>query len=184
MSSVAVFDVDGVLVDTYEIVRQAYARVGVDIHDRRWGVAWQTWLPEYCDDDLDRARSLHDRKTEAHLDLLNRVTVNTLSGAKVAESLRSSGWTVKLITAGTREVVHSTFSSVNPSWIGLLAGTDLDPTGKRRALEHISPSGGVYIDDNYALGCEITKDTRWRLVHFRNQNEGTLTREITAPWTQ
>ncbi|MBB5159609.1 hypothetical protein [Saccharopolyspora phatthalungensis] len=178
------FDVDGVLIDTFEIVRRAYAEVGVDLHDQRWGVAWQTWLPEYCDNDLDRARVLHDQKTEAHLDLLTRTTVNTLAGAQVADSLHSRGWTVKFLTAGTRQVVHQTFHAVNPSWLGRLAGTDLTSAGKRQMLGEISAGGGVYVDDNRDLGVAITEDSAWNLVHFRGQTEEELTTEIVEQWTR
>ncbi|WP_157528525.1 hypothetical protein [Nocardia sp. NRRL S-836] len=176
------FDIDGVLVDTREIVRRAYAEVGVELPDHLWGTTWRNWLPPLCGGDLLRAQVVHDRKTRSHLDLLSRTRVTTLAGAEAARELHSRGWTVKFITSGTREVVQRTLHSADPSLNGFLAGTDLDSTGKRKALEEISPAGGVYVDDNYDLGVKVTGGSTWKLVHFHGQAETELIKEIGAVW--
>lgn len=182
MSAVVVFDIDGVLVDTREIVRRAYAEVGIELPDQLWGSTWRTWLPERCGGDLLRAQAVHDQKTQSHLDLLSRSRVTTLAGAEAARALHSCGWTVKFITSGTREVVQRTLDSADPSLSGFLAGTDLDSMGKRRALDGISPAGGVYVDDNYDLGVKVTEGSTWKLVHFRDQAETELIKEISTVW--
>ncbi|MEU7476662.1 hypothetical protein AB0A63_11825 [Lentzea sp. NPDC042327] len=176
------FDIDGVLVDTREIVRRAYAEVGIELPDRLWGSSWRIWLPELCGGDLLRAQAVHDQKTQAHLDLLSETRVATLAGAEAARALHSRGWTVKFITSGTREVVRRTLDSADPSLSGFLAGTDLDSTGKRRALDGISPAGGVYVDDNHDLGVKVTGGSTWKLVHFRDQTEAELIKEISTAW--
>lgn len=183
MAPVTVFDVDGVLVDTRAIVRQAYARVGVRLPERLWGSAWRTWLPEQCGGDADRARRLHDRKTRVHLDLLAAGTVGTLPGARAARHLAARGWTIRFLTSSTRQVAERTLRAVDPAWGGLLAGTDLDHHGKRRALCELAPRGGVYVDDNRELGISITEDSEWHLVHFDGQSTEQLVKEIEASWT-
>lgn len=183
MSAVVVFDVDGVLVDTREIVRRAYAEVGIELPDRLWGSTWRTWLPELCGGDPLRAQAVHDQKTRSHLDLLGTSRVATLAGADAARELHSRGWIVKFITSSTREVVRRTLDSADPSLSGFLAGTDLDSTGKRRALDAISPAGGVYVDDNHGLGVKVTEGSTWKLVHFHDQSATELIKQISTAWT-
>jgi FMN phosphatase YigB (HAD superfamily) len=181
MAPVVVFDVDGVLVDTHELVRKAYAEIGVVIPKGRWGSAWPTWLPDQCGGDLDRARDLHDRKTRIHLDLLTSTTVRPLAGAEAADWLATHGWTVRVLTSSTKEVARATLDSIRSGWSSLLAATDVDHLGKRRILHDLAPSG-VYVDDNLELGEKITDSSAWRLVHFDGQALPELMTEVEATW--
>ena len=61
-----VFDVDGVLVDTRELVVQAYRDVGVEMPENAWGLPWHEWLPALVGDD-GRAAELHREKTRRYV---------------------------------------------------------------------------------------------------------------------
>lgn len=92
MRSAAIFDLDGVLVDSREAVRRAYRKVGIEMPLGAWGKPWQEWLPQACGGDPHLAKRVHDMKTLEYatngvydvrplppLDLMHRLDVDGIA---------------------------------------------------------------------------------------------------------
>ena len=69
------YDMDGVLFDTKEAVREAYKAVGLNA-DNAKGRTWREWLiPKYG---VDTAYRLHRNKNDRYVELIERGAVGTL----------------------------------------------------------------------------------------------------------
>lgn len=56
------YDLDGVLIDSRQAVREAYAAAGIIMPVDAWGKPWHSWLPGLVGNDMRRARRVHIRK--------------------------------------------------------------------------------------------------------------------------
>lgn len=99
-----VFDIDGTLVDTEPLVREAYRLAGVDMPKEAWGRPWQEWLPAFRvgRNAALRVETVHRRKTAAYLELLRMTPPTVLPPGRLAQDL---------VYVGTAEVGFLTGAS-------------------------------------------------------------------------
>lgn len=169
-----VFDVDGTLVDTERLVREAYDSVGIAMPDSAFGTSWQEWLTPLCGDSVDEARLVNERKMIAYLRMLEECPPPELPGAVVVRALLAARWNVGFVTNARLQPTLRILEQLSfPS--SLLLGVEKDTQGKKAILRVLSGVGrerygrlgigGVYLDDKPSLGLQVVRYTGWRFVH-------------------
>lgn len=179
-----VFDIDGVLVDTKELVHQAYRDVGVDMPVGAWGKAWTEWLPEASGSPWI-AQGVHDLKTKRYIDLLTESPPPRLSGGEALEIIMSEGLCdVAFATGASRE---------SAALILMQLGVNLDlhtnicgATAPMKTMTLAMLRGSalendvVYIDDDEVNGRRIARDAGVSFVHYHGQDPLLLMEDV---WT-
>lgn len=160
-----VFDVDGVLADTRECVREAYAVAGVEQPDDVWGISWKLWLPAIVG---DRAAEVHAAKQEAYAALLQRGGARRLPGADMAEALFDAGHHVYFVTAASRASAAAVLRSlVLP--VDYLEGWELTAAQRTEKLIRLKTMldfarAHTYVDDREE-GAKIAADAGYLFTH-------------------
>jgi phosphoglycolate phosphatase-like HAD superfamily hydrolase len=143
-------DIDGVLIDSRELVRESYKHVGVDMPNEAWGHPWKTWLPDAVGSH-ELATELHERKTSEYVQVLKSGAVqrNALPFARVMSLLeRQDDTSVFYVTGATREVAETILSELGLNVENLLAaGVSTDE--RLEIMQSIAPTG-TYVDDRIA----------------------------------
>lgn len=87
------FDLDGTLVNTRSLNREAYRRAGVEIPDEAWGLSWREWLPDVIGGDLSDAVAVHQCKQDYYLELIDAVPADdvALPPARLALEIQRTG---------------------------------------------------------------------------------------------
>jgi hypothetical protein len=160
----AVFDLDGVLVDTRQAVYHAYAEAGVVMPRSAWGSPWQSWLIDLCDHDPDRASDVHDHKSGVYPAMLKKYAV-ALPLSYYFNSLQRRGFPVFVITGASLEGASAAMK------IGKIDTENLYDYGlttrqKTKTLAYFSANlfdVGVYYDDQD--GVKVPDD--WAAVKVR-----------------
>jgi phosphoglycolate phosphatase-like HAD superfamily hydrolase len=151
-------DVDGTIFNSRELVRRAYASVGVAQPDASWGLCWQDWLIDYFDGDKLKALTVHSQKTEAYVSLLIRTDLKQyeLPTTAVARTWRKryGDKSVSYLTAGTASTASSVVQRLN------IAGTLLGGLRYEQRLSALLnvPHGTVYLDDNAETIANLHRD--------------------------
>lgn len=162
-----VFDLDGVLLDTREIVRRSYLLAGVHMPHDAWGRPWQEW----CDEEV------HDLKNELYVHEVRHA--RPLPAYWVAHDLGDQGVPVMMLTSASEAAV----TALRAEWeLPPLLQAECITGTKRSCL--IAFNASVYVDDNAALGVCATAHTPAQLIVFKDQDEETLRREVMEAWTQ
>jgi phosphoglycolate phosphatase-like HAD superfamily hydrolase len=159
-----VFDLDGVLVDTREAVRQAYKDAGVIMPDDAWGKPWQSWLIEMCSD-YRTAMLVHAEKDVQYKRLIEHNCVQLLPPMVLLRTLHQSGVVKVGVATGasesaTGELTRRFHISDVPVY-----GTSMTPEAKALILPGVAPFG-VYIDDHKV---EIPG---WRTIRYDPDVDG------------
>jgi len=180
------FDLDGTLLNTWEINYQAYATVGVKMPNHAHGLSWQEWLPEYCGGNFAVAGTLHSAKTQIYL---RRLIECDLQGMELPplevmrELHRDNPTRVKVLTASS---VISTRRLMNRlGFEDIEYHAELTYAMRRRHLATWNVHANVtYVDDNiktiHRLNEDIT-DPIINTVHFDGQDVATLKNQMEAP---
>lgn len=156
-------DIDGVLIDSRELVRQSYRNVGVIMPDEAWGHPWRTWLPDAVGS-LDKAESLHARKTEAYIDVLasGAVVEHALPFASIAVALQASpGVRVFYVTGAAEPVAKTILTELGLDPEALLAA-GISTDDRLEVLKSIAATG-TYIDDRQE-GREPALAAGWKFI--------------------
>lgn len=93
-----VFDVDGVLVDSKQLVMDCYRRAGVRMPDEAWGLPWHTWL--------DDARA-HDKKNRYYLEAIDKGALPLLDGTGLVLELIAADVPLGFATGSSLEAFVS-----------------------------------------------------------------------------
>lgn len=186
--SIWAFDLDGTLLNTAELNRQAYATVGVKIPDSAYGRPWTDWLPEYCSGNIEIAAILHRQKTSIYL---RRLIESDLHGMElpaldVARELHADNPTrVKILTAAallsTRRVLNRL------GFADIEYHAELQYEARRRHLSTWAVHNAVtYVDDNPKTLLKLRADElNGRLIQYTDQDVETLKEQMGVPtWTQ
>lgn len=171
---IIVFDVDGVLVDTRELVRRAYAEVGVIQPDYAWHQPWYNWLPGLAGG-YALAKEVHTNKNIAYINLISVLGVPELPAATLVKS-----WpiltNVLAMSSGSEFAVYAVLRAVGLHKMQVL-GTGLSEEAKNDVLcQVVEP--GVYIDDSEFEPAA----PGWRTVRYTAQTAEELEKEIL--WTR
>lgn len=146
--SIWCFDIDGVLIDSREIVNRSYKRVGVDMPESAWGHPWNTWLPTIVGS-YDAAVDVHDRKTAIYTDMLKEdgiVARYELPFASIARALERDAYTdVYYVTGASQRAATTIVDELGLTSKNIL-GSGVTTADRKIVLKTLGDRG-VYVDD-------------------------------------
>lgn len=145
-----VFDFDGVLVDSREVVEESYRRAGVEMPKENWGIPGLAWLPEETRAETYRLKSLWYKALIG--------AAPELPPAQVARLLNPGLLTGAIPEASTRVQRLG----INFKWEEYGHSTE----SKTRVLRSMAP--GIYIDD-LPLGAAIARNAGWEFIRYWGQ---------------
>lgn len=170
-----VFDLDGVLADTRELVVRAYADVGVIMPPEVWGRPWHEWL---------HSVTLHAAKTERYVQLIREGALDehVTSVCGLLQRLQLEGIPTAILTGASYEAATVFIDRYLCNHAPMLLGYSCDMRVKKTALVHLSVKYHVtYVDDDPIWQNEFS-DTEVHFVHYHGQDSDDLYREVTG-WT-
>lgn len=166
-------DIDGVLIDSRQLVREAYRKVGVNMPDEAWGHPWQMWLPSVTGS-LENARKAHSAKTLAYVDVIRggAALENKLPYADILLSLEAMfPGDVTYVTGAAKDAADAILEALNLNPKALLACSV--STAERVDILRSIADTGVYIDDRID-GQAPAREAGWKFVWARQE----------WPWTR
>lgn len=161
------FDVDGVVADTRQAVRQAYTLAGVTQPEEAWGISWKVWLPALVG---DAAAEVHAEKQRQYVKLLEQGAAARLPGADAANALLQAGQHVYFVTAASYASARAVLRLANlPA--DRLSDCELSPSGRvvalrKFVLRHPDLAFYVYVDDREE-GAAIAAEAGYSFAHAR-----------------
>lgn len=186
--SIWAFDLDGTLLDTMELNRQAYATVGVTVPTEAAGLSWLEWLPAQVGGNVEVAATIHRAKTGLYLRQLIETDLKgmELPALKIAQELYTDNPTrVKLVTAAA---FGSTRRLINRFRLDTIEYHAELVYGKRLAqLRNWAMFNDVtYVDDSAVTVARLRVDApNVRVIHYTDQDLETLKQQMGVPtWTR
>lgn len=178
-----VFDIDGVIIDSKEMVREAYRRVGVTMPESAWGKPWMDWLPKSVSVPRHAYR-VHSAKNAEYFDLIKNDGLITLPGNDFAHMVRSEGiGDVMFLTGASQRSAELILETLGHGYKSIL-GHSKSREGKIAALlRHKNRTGGriVYIDDDEIAAYDIQKRTGIETIYYHGQSVEELEDAIWMP---
>lgn len=167
-----VFDVDGVLIDSYELVREAYSRAGVVMSEWAWGLHWKQWLPNVAGT-MDEAIRVHDLKNDIYTEMLSDGEGDELAGAEVARRLTTEGYSVAACSSASDDAIKAILKRVNISIPYVSAAPKDKGWGiiKLMNIVFAGPRNTVYTDDIDYNGHLAAGESGAHFVSFVNDVE-------------
>jgi hypothetical protein len=170
----AVFDLDGVVIDSVEIIRRCYRECGVEppvnILELE-GVDWITAQGRHRDE-------VRANKNVLYLEALADGRAHLLPGYDAALALRVHGITSIITTNAPRGTTTALRKALgNDAWPFLLSIEAISTTERFALLARTEPAT-VYVDDQNKF--KMMLPVGWTFVHYTGQNASQLTREIMA----
>lgn len=168
----AIFDVDGVLVDTFDLHKKAYAACGVDVPDYSFGRSWRDWLPQHVGS-FEEAERINRRKRQAQLEMLQTSDVPLLAGADVIKELTLDGWKTALCSHSDLMALDAIVNRCGLAGIHLprrsTGGNDKAWPIKKLVSELCTAyEPAVYVDDNDDEGRRVSALAGVPFVPFVN----------------
>ncbi len=161
-----VFDLDGCLIDSRELVRQSYREAGAEAPADFFALGHHDWIP--C---VDR-EAVHARKDAAYLRHLAADTLEFLPPWQTAEMLHDAGHPVALLSNAPDGAARALAMRVS-AWPFQLWAAGVRPAAKGAWLSHAGT--GVYVDDQR----HVTVPPGWRFVHYVGQSATELYGQVT-----
>lgn len=175
-----VFDLDGCLVDSRRVVRDAYKWAGVDAPENVLEFEGIDWIVEQLDPASEIvAQDIRRAKAVRYLETIGDAKV--LPPYPVACVLKRRGHTCVVLSGAPIGAIHQVQMHHRWTW-PFVAGLDgCRTTAKQVALQSMArdlhPNDvPVYVDDQ-----KVRVPKPWRFVHYIGQTEEELMEEIT--WT-
>lgn len=156
-------DIDGVLIDSRELVKESYRSVGIEMPIEAWGHPWKQWLPAFVGSYED-AEKLHTKKTEMYVDVLKSGAVrdSALPFAMIARALeRDPVSQVYYVTGAAEKTAITILSELGLNPKNLIASS-IATTPRADILKKLSPYG-VYVDDRIE-GQVPAQDAGWKFI--------------------
>lgn len=160
-----VFDLDGCLIDSGGLIREAYREAGAEPPGDFLSLGHHDWIKG------DR-EAVHARKDAAYLRRL-AYGYRPLAPWDTARMLRRDGYTVSLLTTAPEGTVNVVAWQAL-TWPFSHALSVPDAAAKEDRLS--AWGSGVYVDDQRY----VTVPPGWRFVHYTGQNAGELYAEVTG----
>jgi FMN phosphatase YigB (HAD superfamily) len=145
--SIWCFDIDGVLINSKELVRESYKAIGINMPLEAWGHPWRTWLPAVVGS-LELAEKLHREKTDQYIDVLlsGKVSSHALPCAEIARALeRDPAVDVYYVTGAANSAAIVILQELGLNSKKLIASSAT--TADREQLLKDTALSGVYVDD-------------------------------------
>jgi hypothetical protein len=191
-----VFDLDGVVLDTEEVVARCYTSAGATPPRPILAQENSGWLTqqlaqryEHVEVVQDWARVIRAHKNECYINSLRSGLADWLPGALAAARLDHAGHRVHLLSgapSGTISVVKELWLKAFPfrPWPFKLVMDGMKTSDKMQLIRRLAGrprtgrAPGVYVDDQDKF---IDLPTGWRFVHYTEEfdNVDRLVREIT-----
>lgn len=171
----AVFDMDGVLIDSNDAIRDCYTAAGASPPDNVLAAEGTGWLAAQFGDRADAVRKVKDG---LYLDALSDGRIPALPPLRVAQLLHAYGWSLSVTTAappgsaqlfaqyyvGTPRIFEVVIDSLRVAdrmmWLSAAYGPN---------------SRGVYVDDNDRASL---LPAGWRFIHYTGQSDVELAAQI------
>lgn len=162
-----VFDLDGCLIDTEELIREAYREAGAEPPPGFFSLGHHDWIPE------ENRYAVHVRKNMTYLRRLRDGDYRLLPAWDTAVMLQESGAgePVGILSGAPRSAVEALRASC-PGWPFDFARCAYLPDEKAGWLSGVA--GGVYVDDQRY----VKVPPAWRFVHYTGQSAVDLYAEI------
>lgn len=169
-----VFDLDGVLIDTEDVVARCYEVAGATPPRPILAYEGSSWLVDQVGEDW--ARVIKSHKNEAYVNFIRSGAAPFLPGAFAARELAHEGHRVHIMTGAP----SGTIAALKELWVDRLYGgwpfgltfDGMRTPDKMKAIRLINErsSGlvGAYVDDQDKF---IDLPHNWRFVHFADQEE-------------
>jgi phosphoglycolate phosphatase-like HAD superfamily hydrolase len=175
------FDIDGTLADTRGLVKESYRLAGVDMPDHVWGAPWSSWLYARTESRA-QAVSIHARKTEIYLKLINDRPPRKLPAVLVAKALIRDGITVKFLTGASPRAARAILEQCQLTTDGLI-GYSCTSTDKIELLKDEDPRFGLYVDDDLRAGQVVSRGAKYEFLHA-NHTDARRMMEDVEKWMQ
>lgn len=183
--SLVAFDLDGVLVDSVQVVRDAYLGAGVEAPENIFALEGVDWItpqldPDYGDDNTLVIRDIRRMKNVKYLRDIGKARL--LPPYRVARRLRRSGHTCVILSGAPVGAIDQVQRRHGWTW-PFVAGMDgLRTSVKQTIMLSLARDLGpqerpVYVDDQ-----EVMVPEPWRLVWYRGQSEDELMEEMRNKW--
>lgn len=172
-----VFDLDGCLIDTTELIKQSYQAAGVTPPDDVLNHEGHQWLIDLCARDKLDVEKVHAAKNEHYLaGIAGEYFIKSLPPWDVAEHLRTQGHHVFILSGAPRGTMlrlrHRFESFTNDKWPFVVSIDGMRTADKIRWLD-LHPRAGVYVDDQ-----DVKVPDDWRFVRYAGQEVSELLQEI------
>lgn len=181
-----VFDMDGCLFDTQELIREAYKRAGVTPPPDFWGKTAREWVPYLPENQGNQSWKYTTKNKNIHYRMLVQERgINTLPAGLAARRLwdrvKSDGYDpskrVFVLTGASRIAVEIVQNATKfPYPVLGLGCSKKDKVEKLLTL----PPGTIYVDDNRDLGPEIAQESYCTWIDPTGKTENELYNEILA----
>jgi hypothetical protein len=167
-----IFDLDGVLIDSYELVLRAYRLAGVVAPDDVLAREGTSWLADSLDGDESAAHRVHALKDVHYLDLVGGESVRYLPPTTIIPQLADHTLGV---LSGSPYGTIATLQARRPDiWYPLcesgVCHDALRTTAKMQLIAALSLAPrfqhGVYVDDQDRF---INLPSTWRFIHYRDE---------------
>lgn len=161
-----VFDLDGCLIDSEEIIRQSYKDAGAEAPADFLSLGHHGWITE------NRER-VHAAKDTAYVLRLTQEFPPLLPPWHTAAELRLAGHKVGMLTGAPPGTLWALMRNA-VSWPFASALCALTPELKTSWMSRQQP--GVYVDDQ----TYVKVPSGWRFVHYTGQSAEELYEEVTG----
>lgn len=173
---VVIFDLDGVILDTADVVTFAYIESGVNPPDDILAQEGSSWLADQVG--VDQVDEVKKHKASVYQALISMGAAQTLPPFSVAQRLAAHGQHCMILSgapAGTIDIVKQL---IGVKYWPFTAGFDNMKTPIKMLFMRkllLRNKIGVYIDDQNRF---IDTPVGWRFIQYTGQDEDTLFEEI------
>jgi hypothetical protein len=174
-----VFDLDGTLFETKELVIESYRRAGILMPEDAWGKSVHEWLPQRVG---RQWKTIHEWKNTHYIKLLRMNPPARSSAASAMIDLALSGVECYILTGASTEAAKELLSGFQPYHYSLV-GTHCDLEAKTTRVKNLGqPGNTVYVDDD-AYACDYFHNIIGTQV-VRYNIDTTTKEEVMEPWVQ
>jgi beta-phosphoglucomutase-like phosphatase (HAD superfamily) len=174
-----VFDLDGTVLDTEPIVRDAYRLAGAQPPDNILAYEGVDWLTAQVGN-LANVTKL--RKNRRYLEILRNphtdVAALKTSAYDLACELRAEGHVLVLLTGAPRDTIatiHQRLALYRPDGPFTVARDRIRTPAKMTMIRQLNRDAGVYVDDQARY---VDLPPGWRFVLYRGQSIDELRRDV------
>lgn len=162
-------DIDGVIVDSKELVVESYKYVGIEMPIHAWGHPWQTWLPGTVGS-YEKAEQLHKQKTTAYVEVLKSgaAIAAALPFANVLRALERDPMCVVFYVTGASELTAITILQELGLNYKNLIGSSMSTTDRTPELMKLGKTG-TYIDDRIE-GHSAAEKAGWSFIWAQQES--------------
>jgi phosphoglycolate phosphatase-like HAD superfamily hydrolase len=160
-----VFDLDGTLADTRDLVLRAYESVGIKMPNKAWGAAAEEWLEKYVG--KPHVAETHRMKNVAYRALIAAQGLRELPACHLCRTLsRDDEYEVSILTGASYVAAEAVRAALKLRHVPFL-GVAMKHEDKLRILS--SGEAGIYFDDDYEAAVSVANATDW-VVSYVSEN--------------